>query len=105
MPRPSKPKPSNKTRGEEIALIGGEVSGIPDSLAKAIASLRDVERRCEAARAVAGILSEPQASLVTTVAGSIVKMIPYLESFQHSTHEMHMAGIGLPKVEPEMDLL
>lgn len=99
------PSVLSTTRNGEIAIVSGHISGIPDSLAKAVASLRDVERRCESARAVAGILDEWQAAFMKVVAEHAANIIPALEEAQRETHEMHMTGIGLPKVAGEMELL
>src|SRR4051812_28417031 len=96
MSKPSKPKPIPKTHAQEIAAACGSVSGIPDSLARAVDSLRDVVSRCDAARATAGILTPAQATTLAGVAMFASTTLEGIVTVQASTFGMHNE-IGIPE--------
>lgn len=96
-PTPKPPKGRELTRGEQIAAVGGYVSGIPDSLAKAVAALNDVIARCERAKSTTGILTHGQAQVISNVDAGTAQIIDTLTEMQRDTHAMHFAGIGVEK--------
>lgn len=79
-----------------VASTCGQVAGIPASLATAIASLRDVLRRCESARATAGILGQREAALVANCENYSRTTIASLDSWGREIDAMVRAGIALP---------
>lgn len=82
----------------------GQIAGIPTSLAKAIEALRDVEQRCERARAATGILDARQAERLGCIGSEMRNKMGQLDALSREIDAMIRAGIAIP-VKEEMELV
>lgn len=106
--KPTKPKKEKarplKPHANRVASVCGLIAGMPASFAKAIESLRDIDRRATETSAMAGILTQSQRIVVATIKSEISPLIVKLEESWRKVDAIIKEGVALPNKE-EVDLL